>query len=107
MASSMTDGGSPQGRKKGKDKNKDLAVLMDERLAENNNYMATLTGRVDDMEKHLEELEFMGDFEELHGKVQAAVNSVVADINKEVQALQAFEASQDEELKAYMAKVEA
>jgi len=31
--------------------------------------MATLIGRVDEMDKHLEELESMGDFQELHGEV--------------------------------------
>ena len=51
----MYSGGvnSLQGKKKGKDKNKDLAVLVDERLAEIKYSMAILTGKVDDMEKHL------------------------------------------------------
>ena len=39
--------------------------------------------------------------------MQAAVNSLVADVNKEVEALRASEATQEEELKAYMAEVEA
>jgi len=43
----------------GKGKNKDFALLVDERLAEINNSMATLTGRVDDIEKRIEELESM------------------------------------------------
>ena len=44
-----------QDEKKGKDKNKDFSILVDERLAEINNSMATLTRRVDDMDKHIEE----------------------------------------------------
>ena len=40
----MTGASNVQGGKKGKDKNKDLAVLVDERLMEINNSMATLTG---------------------------------------------------------------
>ena len=93
--------------KKGKDKNKDLMVLVYERLTEIDNSIATLTGRVDDLEKHLEELESMGDFEELHGEVQVAVNSVVVNVNKEVQAFRVSEATQKEELKTCRAKVEA
>jgi len=34
------------------------------------------------MVKHLEELESMGDFEEIRGGVQTAVNSMVVDVNK-------------------------
>ena len=84
MALSVTDVGNPQGGKKSNDKNKDSAVLVDEWLAEITNAMATLMGRVDDMEKHLEELGSMGDFEELRGKVQVVVNSMVADVNEEI-----------------------
>ena len=70
MASSMIDAGNPQqGGKKGKDKNKDLAVLVDDKLAEVNDSIITLTGRVDEMEKRLEELESMGDFKELREEV--------------------------------------
>ena len=93
MALSVTDASNSQGGKKDKDKNKDLAVLVDERLAEINNFMATLTGRVDDMEKQLEELECMGNFEELCGEVQAAINSVMVNVNQEVQALGVSEAT--------------
>jgi len=114
MASSVTDTSNKQGGKKGKYKNKDLVVLVDERAAEINNSMGTLMGMVDDMEKHLEELESMGDFEEFRGEVQAAVNFVVVDVNKEVQALRTSEAAHEEELKdcrieieAYKTKVEA
>ena len=87
IASSGTDGSNPQGGKKGKDKNKDLAVLMDKRFADINNSRATLTDRVDDMEKPLKELESMGDFEEHRGEVQVAMNVMLVDVNKEVQAL--------------------
>jgi len=62
-------------------------VLVDERLAKINNSMATLTGRVDDMEKHIEKLESMGDFEEFRGEVQAAANFIVANVTKKVQGL--------------------
>jgi len=36
-----------------------------------------------------------------------AVNSIMADVNKEVQALRALEAAQKEELKDFRAKAEA
>ena len=71
MASSVTDAGNPQqGGKKGKDKNKDLSVLVDDKLAEINHSMSTLTGKVDDMEKRIEELESMGDIEEFRAEMQ-------------------------------------
>ena len=108
MASSVTEVGNPQqGGKKGKDKNKDLAVLVDDKVAEVNDSIITLTGRVDEMEKHIEEFESDGDLEELRGEIQVAVNSIVADVNKEVQAFQASEATQGEELKACRVKIEA
>jgi len=115
MASSMTDAGNPQqDGKKGKDKNKDLAVLVNDKLAEVNDSIITLTGRVDKMETLIKELESEGHLEELHGEMQVAVNSVVADVNGEIPALQASKAAQEEELKAcraemesYKAKVEA
>jgi len=44
-------------------------VLIDEKLAETNHFTSDLTGRVDDMEKRIEELESMGDFEELRGEM--------------------------------------
>jgi len=106
MALSVTDVGNPQGGKKSNDKNKDSAVLVDEWLAEITNAMATLMGRVDDMEKHLEELGSMGDFEELRGEVQAAIKSVVVNVNQEDQDLWASETTQKEELEACRAKVE-
>jgi len=94
-----------QGSKKGKDKNKDLAVLVNEKLAEVNNSIITLTGRVDKIEKHIEELESEGDLEELCGEMQVAVNSIVANVSKEVQALRALKATQEEELTAYRAEI--
>ena len=92
MVSSVTDAVNPQGGKKCKDKNKDLAVLVDERLVEINNSMAALMDRMDNIEKHLEELEFIRDFKVLRGEVQVAVNAMVADVNKEIHALWASEA---------------
>jgi len=58
-----------------------LAVPVDERLVEINNSVATLRSRMDDMEKHLKELEATGEFEELQGEVQAAINSVVPNVD--------------------------
>jgi len=62
-------------------------VLLDNRLTEINNFMSTLMGRVDDMDTHVEELESIGDFNELHEEIQVVVNSVLAGVNKEIQAL--------------------
>ena len=47
------------------------------------------------MGKSLEELESIGDFQELRGEVQVSVNFMMADVNKEIQALKAFEAIKD------------
>jgi len=55
--------GNQQGGNNDRDKNKDLLVLVDERHMKINNSMATLTGRVDDIEKYLEKIESMGNFE--------------------------------------------
>jgi len=107
MASSVTDAGNPQGGKKSKDKNKNLVVLVDERLAEITDSTATLTGRMDDIEKHLEELESTEDFEEIHGEVRAAINSIVVNVNQEVQTLRASKAAKEEEFKDCRAQVEA
>jgi len=107
MTSSMTDAGNPQqGGKKDKDKNKDLAVLVDDKLAEVNNSIVTLMGRVDEIETRIKELESEGDLEELRGKMQIAVNSVVANVNGEIQALRTSKAAQEEELRACRAEVE-
>jgi len=50
MASSVIDANRQQAGKKGKDKNKDVMGLVDEKLAEINNTMSTLTGKMDDMD---------------------------------------------------------
>ena len=78
---------------------------MDHRLAELNNSMATLTGRVDDMDKCLEEFESMRDFEDLRGEVQAVVNSMVTDVNKEVQALKAPEVFKNAKIHAFEERI--
>jgi len=59
------------------------------------------------MEKHLKELEPMGDFEELCGEVQAIIDSIVDNVNQEVQALRASKSAQEEELQDCRAEVEA
>ena len=69
MASSMTNAGNPQqGGKKGKDKNKDLAVLVDDKLTEVNNSIITLTGRMDEMKTRIKELEFEGTWKSFVGR---------------------------------------
>jgi len=60
MASSVTDAGNPQQGKKSKDKNKQLLVLVDDRIAEINDSIITLTDRMYEMEKHIEEVESEG-----------------------------------------------
>ena len=68
MASSVTAVGNPQlTGKKGKDKNKDMMVLMDDGLMGFNSTMSTLTDKVEDMDKQIEELESVRDIEELCG----------------------------------------
>ena len=84
--------------KKGKDKNKDMVSLVDERLAKINDYMATLTSSVDDMDKRIEEPKSMGEFEGLLGDMQAVVNSMIAGVNKEIQEPWASEATNDAKL---------
>jgi len=71
IASSVTDAANPQqGGKKGKDKtNKDVMGLVKERLEETNASMSTLTGRVEDMEKCIEELESEVEMDELRGEM--------------------------------------
>ena len=49
----------------------------------------------------------MGNFEELREEVQAAVNSTIADVNKEIQALKAFEAAKDAKIQVYEAMIDA
>jgi len=65
MASSVINAVNPQqGGKKGKGKaNKDMMGLMEERLDEVNSSMSSLTGRIEDMEKRIEELEFKVDMD--------------------------------------------
>jgi len=70
MVSSVTNANPQQGGKKSKDKTKDLMVLVEDRLAEFTNSMSALTGRVEDMDKYIEELEIIGDWDELHGEMQ-------------------------------------
>ena len=84
IASSVMDDGNPQQEKKSKDKNKELSVLIDDRLAEINDSIITLTGRVDEMEKRIKELESEGDVKELRGEMQVAVNSMAANVTKDV-----------------------
>jgi len=43
---------------------------VDERLAEINNSISTLKGGVDNMDKCIEELESMGNFDKLHLEMQ-------------------------------------
>jgi len=94
MASSIIDASNPQhGGKKGKDRNKDLAVLVDDKLAEVNGSIMTLTGRVNEMENRIKELVSEGDLEELRGEMQAAMNFIVVDVNGEIQALRASKAA--------------
>lgn len=116
MASSVTDTGNPQQeRKKGKDKNKDLSVLVNDKLAKINHSMSDLMGRVDNMEKRIEELESTGDFEEFRAEMQEAVKSFASNVDEEVQALRdgEFQACTAEvvackpEIVAYKARVEA
>jgi len=87
MTLSVTYAGNPHGGKKGEGDGEDLAILVDKRLAESNNSVATLTDRVDNIAKHFKELESTGDFEELRGEVQATVNSTMADVDKKVLTL--------------------
>jgi len=74
---------------------------VEERLTEINNSMTTLMDRVDDMDKRLEELESIRDFEELCREVQVAVNSVIANVNNEIQALKASETAKNAKIQAY------
>ena len=56
-------------------------------------------GRVDDMEKRIEELTGKGDFKELCREMQEAMKSLASNVNEEVRALR------DGELQACKAKV--
>jgi len=68
MASSVTDADNLQQGKKSKHKNKELSVLVDDRLTQINDSIITLTGRVDEMEKHIEELESEGTLRSFVGR---------------------------------------
>jgi len=62
-----------------------LAVLVDDKVAEINDSIITLTGGVDEMEKRIElEFEFERDIEELREEMQMVVNSMVANVTKDV-----------------------
>ena len=78
-----------EGGGKGKDKNKELLILKEESLVEINTSMSALMGKVDDMDKRIKELKSKEDPKELREEMHAAVNSVMADFNKEIQVLQA------------------
>jgi len=69
-----------QGGKKSKDKNKELAVLVDDKVVKINNSIITLTGRVDEMEKRIEKLESEGDVEELRKEMHVAVNCMATKV---------------------------
>jgi len=60
--------------------------------------MSTLIGTIEDKDTYIEELEFGEDVEELHVEMQATMNFVVANINKEMQALLASKAAKDSSL---------
>lgn len=84
----MTDANLQQGGKKGKDKNKDVMGLVEELLAEINNTMSPLMGRVDAIDRRIKKLKSKRDMEELRGEMQMAMTSVVADFKKEIQAFE-------------------
>jgi len=108
MASNVTGiSNRQQGGSKGNENNRDVMALVEVRLIEINTTMSTLTDMVDDMNKYIKELEYEGDVEELWVEMQEALNSMLVDFNKEIQALQALAASMDGELQAYNAEVEA
>ena len=65
----MTNISDPQqSGKKGKDKSKDMVALVEQRLVEIRNTISALIGRIDDMDKCIEELEVEGDMKELRGR---------------------------------------
>ena len=84
MASSATNVNPQQGDKKGKDKTKDVMVLAEDRLADFTNFMSALMGRVGDMDKRIEELEYIGDIDELHGEMQATTSFMEAKFKREI-----------------------
>ena len=75
--------------------------LIDARLEKIKAFMSILKGRVDDMDKSVEELKSKKDMKEFRVEMQAAVNSLVADFNKEIRAFRrAMVAAKDCELRA-------
>ena len=59
------------------------------------------------MDKHIKELEFKGDVEELLVEMQATMNSILVDFNKEIQAFQALDAAREGKLQVFKAEIEA
>jgi len=59
------------------------------------------------MDKCVEELKSIGDMEELRGKMQAAMKTMAADINKKIISFQASDSVKDGELQACKVEVEA
>jgi len=105
MALSVTDVNRQRDGKKGKNKNKDIMGIAKEWLAKINTTMSALTGRVDDKDRHIEELESERDVEELRGEKQTTMTSMVPDFKKELQVLQASEAAKGCEFQAYKTEV--
>jgi len=107
VVSSVTNAGNPQqGGKKDKDKNKDIMVLVEESLIEINAIMSILTGRVEDMDKRIKELESKGDKEEPREEMRAVVNSVVVDVLIRIQILRASKATEHAKLQAFRPEIE-
>ena len=77
-----------------------MIVLVENRLVESTNTMSALTGRVEDTDKCINKLESIGNLDELRGETQTAMSSMVAIINREIQALRASEAAKGGELQA-------
>ena len=98
---------SQRGGKKGQDKNKDVMVLDEKRLAEINTTTSSRLDRVKVISKRNKELEFDGDVDDLCVVMQEEMNLIVVNINKEIHTLRAFEDTEDGELQACNAKVEA
>ena len=80
-----------------------MSVLVDDRLTEINDFIVTITSRVDKMEKRIKELEFKGDVEELRGEMQVAVNSMTANVTKNVEAFMAKVEALENQLQMCMA----
>ena len=70
-------------------------VLVDDRLAEFTNSMSAPMGRLEYMDKHIDELESTGDIDDHCGEMQVTKSSMVADFESEIQVLRALEAAND------------